>query len=144
MKILKKNCLAKEFYSFLTDRKISDNEFENVFNVWNKFEMKIIKDYQCLYLKCGVLSLAVFEKFRNNSLKNYGLYPSHYLSAPGLSWDAMLKIIKFNLNLFQVLTFIIRISYISNRYSKANNKCLKSYDPKQESKQITYLDANNL
>ena len=29
-----------------------------------------------------------------------------------------------------------RISYISNRYSKANNKCLKSYDPKQESKHI--------
>ena len=24
------------------------------------------------------------------------------------------------------------ISYISNRYSKANNKFLKSYDPKQE------------
>ena len=32
---------------------------------------------------------------------------------------------------------------ISNRYSKANNKYLKSYDPKQESKHI-YLDANNL
>ena len=32
---------------------------------------------------------------------------------------------------------------ISNRYSKANNKYLKSYDPKQESKH-TYLDANNL
>ena len=94
MKILKKNCLAKKFYSFLTDRKISDNEFENVLIVWNKFEMKIIKDYHCLYLKCGVLSLAVFEKFRNNSLKKYGLYPSHHLSAPGLSWDAMLKIIK--------------------------------------------------
>ena len=27
----------------------------------------------------------VFEKFGNNSLKNYGLSPSHYLSAPGLS-----------------------------------------------------------
>ena len=37
-----------------------------------------------------------------------------------------------------------RISYISNRYSKANNKYLKSYDPKQESKHITYLDANNI
>ena len=35
------------------------------------------------------------------------------------------------------------VSYISNRYSKASNKCLKSYDPKQESKHI-YLDANNL
>ena len=35
-------------------------------------------------------------------------------------------------------------SYISNRYSKADNKYLKSYDSKQESKQIIYLDANNL
>ena len=35
-----------------------------------------------------------------------------------------------------------RISYISNRYSKANSKYLKSHDPKQESKHI-YLDANN-
>ena len=32
------------------------------------------------------------------------------------------------------------VSYISNRYSKANNKNLKFYDPKQESilKQETY------
>ena len=36
------------------------------------------------------------------------------------------------------------VSYISNRYIKANNKYLKSYDPKQESKHIIYLDANNL
>ena len=28
------------------------------------------------------------------------------------------------------------ISYISNRYSKANNKYLKSYGPKKESKYI--------
>ena len=36
------------------------------------------------------------------------------------------------------------ISYNSNRYSKANNEYLKSYDPKEESKHIIYLDANNL
>ena len=36
------------------------------------------------------------------------------------------------------------ISYISNRYSKVNNKYLKSYEPKQESKHIIYLDTNNL
>ena len=36
------------------------------------------------------------------------------------------------------------VSYISKSYSKANNKYLKSYDPKQESKHIIYLDANNL
>ena len=37
-----------------------------------------------------------------------------------------------------------RVSYISNRYRKANNKHLKSYDPKQESKHIISLEANNL
>ena len=36
------------------------------------------------------------------------------------------------------------VSYISNRYSKVNNKYLESYDQKQESKHIIYLDANNL
>ena len=35
------------------------------------------------------------------------------------------------------------VSYISNRHSKANNKHLKSYNPKQESKHI-YIDANKL
>ena len=36
------------------------------------------------------------------------------------------------------------ISYISNWYSKANSKYLKSYDPKQKSKHVIYLDSNNL
>ena len=44
--------------------------------------MKTMEDYQYLYLKCDVLFLAdVFEKFRNNSLKNYGLCPSHYFES---------------------------------------------------------------
>ena len=103
--------------------------------VWNKSEMKPMND---LYLKCDVLLLAdVFERFRNESLKNYELCPSHYLSAPALSWDAMLNMKKVELEL-------IPDPYISNRYSKANDKYLKSYDPKQEPKHIIYLDANNL
>ena len=36
------------------------------------------------------------------------------------------------------------ISYISKRYAKANNKYINDYDPKKESKFITYLDMNNL
>ena len=40
--------------------------------------MKTMKNYHDLFLKCdGLLSADVFEKFRNNSLKNYGLCPSH-------------------------------------------------------------------
>ena len=36
------------------------------------------------------------------------------------------------------------ISYISKRFSEANNKCMKNYDPAKESKYIIELDANNL
>ena len=103
--------------------------------------MKTRKDYHDLYLKCDALLLAdVFEKFRNNSLKNYRLCPSHYLSALALSWDAMLNMTKVELELIpdpDMYIFFEKgtrggVSYISNRYSKAKNKYLKSYDPKQE------------
>ena len=97
--------------------------------------MKTMKDYNDLYLKCDVLLLAdVFEKIRNNSLKNYGLCPSHYLSAPALRWDAMLNMTNIKLELISdpdMYIFLEKgtrgsVSYISNRYSKAKNKYLKS------------------
>ena len=154
MKSLKKELPSKEkFYSSLTDKKISDKEYEYVLNVCKKFKMKAMKDYHHLYLKCDVLLLAkLFEKSRNNNLKNYGLCPSHYLSAPSLSWDKMLKTTKIELEFIQDPDMYIffekgtrsGISYISNKYSKANNKYLKSYDPRQEWKHIIYLYANNL
>ena len=37
-----------------------------------------------------------------------------------------------------------RVCYISKRYSKTNNKQLKSFDPKQELEHIIYIDENNL
>ena len=36
------------------------------------------------------------------------------------------------------------VSYIANRYGKANNKYMKDYDEMAPSKYIMYLDANNL
>ena len=36
------------------------------------------------------------------------------------------------------------ISYIAKRYSEANNKYMKNYDPTKPSKYISYLDMNNL
>ena len=61
-----------------------------------------MKNYHNLYLKCDVLLLAdVFEEFRNNSLKDYGLCSSHYLSAPALSWVAMLNMKKVEIKLIR-------------------------------------------
>ena len=85
-----------------------------------------MRDYHDLYLKCDVLLLAdVFEKFKNNGLKNYGLWLCHYLSAPGLNWDEMLNIAKIKLEpIPDVELFIFfgkdksgGVSCISNRYS---------------------------
>ena len=115
--------------------------------------MKTMKDFHNLYLKCDILLLAdVLEKFANNSLRNYGLCLSHYLSAPTLGWNAMLNMTKVGLEPipdFDMYIFFEKgtrggVSYISNRYSEANNKYLKAYDPKQESKHIIYLDTKNL
>ena len=44
-----------------------------------------------------LLSADVFEKIISASLKYYNLDPCHYFSAPGLSWDAMLKMSKAKL-----------------------------------------------
>ena len=65
-----------------------------ILNVWKKSKMKIMRDFHELYLKCDTL-----EKFLKNSFKNYGLCASHYLSVPGLKWDAMLKMTKIKFEL---------------------------------------------
>ena len=48
--------------------------------------------------------------------------------------------------MFQLIEKGLRggVSYIANRYGKANNKYMKEYDKKAPSKYIMYLDANNL
>ena len=59
-----------------------------------------MKDYHDLQLKCDALLLAdVFENLRNSSVKNYGLCPSDYLSAPALSWDTILCMTKVEVEL---------------------------------------------
>ena len=59
----------EKFYSSLTDKKICGKEYDHVLNVWNKFEIKTMKDCHNLYSKCDVLLLAdLLEKVRNNSL----------------------------------------------------------------------------
>ena len=112
-----------------------------------------MKDYLDLYLKCDVYCWLMFLKtFRKNNLKNYGSSPIHYLNVPALSWDAMLDMTEVELELLSDAGMFIffkngvrvGVCYIFDRYGKANNNYSKSYNPKQESKNILYLDANNL
>ena len=142
-----------QFYSLLNDEHISDEDYQHAKNVWKMFSMKNMGDYHDLYLQSDILLLAdVFENFRKTCLEYYKLDPCHYFTSPGLSWDAMLKMTDIKLELmtdidmFQFIEKGLRggISYIANRYGKANNKYMKDYNENTPSKYIMYLDANNL
>ena len=141
------------FYSKLSGKGINESCYEHVLNVWKKFNIKTLKDYLKLYNISDVLLLAdVFENFRDICLKNYGLDPVHYYTAPGLAWDAMLKMTKINLELLSDVDMLLMvekgirggISIISNRYGKANNKYMKDFNKLELIKFLIYLDANNL
>jgi hypothetical protein len=81
------------FFSSLTNENISDADYGRAQDVWNTFNMKTMRDYHDLYLKTDVLLLAdVMENFRKVCRTNYGLDPLWYYTAPGLAWDATLKL----------------------------------------------------
>ena len=143
----------ESFHSILNDSGISEEDYQHAQNVWETFKMKTMRDYHDLYLKSDVLLLSdVFENFRDVCLDNYRLDPMFYYTAPGLAWDACLKIAKVRLELltdYDMLMMIEKgirggVSMISTRYGKANNPYMKDYDPDQPTKFISYLDANNL
>ena len=60
-----------KFYNTLTNRAISDKNYEHVLDVWKAFMMNNIKNYPDLYLQVDILLLAcVFETFRNESINS--------------------------------------------------------------------------
>ena len=131
-----------KFFSSLKDCGINEKEYQRAINVWKVFRIKYLGEYHDLYLKTDVLLLCdVFEKFIKTCLESYSLDPSHYFSSPGLGWDAMLKmtgiklekIDDINLYLFIEKGMKGGISYISKRYTKAD-----------DNNTIMYWDANNL
>ena len=150
----------KCFYSSINDGKggkgdgnISDKQYSHLQNVWKEFNFDTFRDNHNHYLKKDVLLLAdVFEKFISTSLKYYNLDPCHYFSATGLSWNAMLKMTKVELekisnadiHLFIEKGMRVVISYVNKRYSKANNKYCPDYDKTKPEKHIAYIDMNNL
>ena len=85
-------------------------------------------------------------------LKLHKQNPLHCFSSPELSWDVMLKVPGVGLEKFfdnAMFLFIEKglrggVLRIYRRFSKANNKYMKNYDPRKPRKYIMSFDANNL
>ena len=116
------------------------------------FNLKNLGEYHDLYVQSDTLLLVdVFENFRNKCIEIYELDPTHFLSTPGLAWQACLKKTGVKLELLtDIDMFMVQkgirggICHAINRYAKANNKYMKHYDKNKESSYLMYLDTNNL
>ena len=121
--------------------------------VFKNLSNKNLGDYHDLYVQGDALFLTdVFENFRNMSIKVYELDPAHFLSAPGLAWQACLKKAEVKLELLTDVDMLLMVEkgikggicHAMHRYAKANNKYMKDYNKDEEESFLEYLDANNL
>ena len=80
------------FYSNLNLEDITNEDYVHAQKVRDIFQIKKLGEYHNLYAQSDTLLLAdVFEYFRNKCLEIYELDLAHFLSAPGLAWQACLK-----------------------------------------------------
>ena len=87
--------------------------------------------YHDLYVQCDKLLLAdVFENFRDKCIEIHGLDPAHFLSAPGLAWQACLKKAGVKFELLTDIDMLLMVEkgirggicHAIHTYAKANNK----------------------
>ena len=94
----------------------------------------------------------MFENFRDMCINVYKLDPAHFLSLPGLAWQACLKKTNIELELLTDYDMLLMVEegirggicHSIQQYFKANNKYMKGFNNNEESSYIQYLDANNL
>ena len=139
----------ESFYSNLNIENVEDIDYRHGNNVFKRFKLKNLGQYHHLFVQSDTLLLAdVFENFRNTCLKVYELDPAHFLSLPGLAWQACLKKTNVKLELLTDYDMLLmvgirvnegirgRICHSIHRYTKANNNYMKNYD---ESKKSSYI-----
>ena len=145
----------KDFYSNLNMEDISDIDYRHANTVFKRYKLQNLGYYHDLCVQSDTLLLAdVFNNFRDMCIKEYELDPAHFLSLPGLAWQACLKKTNIELELLTDYDMLLMVEegirggiyHSIHRYAKANNKYMKNYNNNinKESSYIQYLDANNL
>ena len=127
----------KEFYSKLNLEDITDEDYKHAAKVRHTFNIKNIGEHHDLYVQSDTLLLAD---------------PAHFLSLPGLAWQACLKKTQVKLELLTNTDMLLMIeagirggiSQAIHRYATTNNKYMKAYNKNIKSSYLMYLNANNL
>jgi hypothetical protein len=141
------------FFNSLSGEHIIEEDYAHAQKVWETFNIRHLGEYHDFYVSLDVIQLAdVFENFRRICQDYYDLDCTHLMTAPGLAWQACLKMSDFPLELITDIDMHLfleggirgGISMISKRHSQANNKYLDDFNLSKPSKYIMYLDANNL
>ena len=125
----------KDFYSNLNLENISYEDYSHSKKVWDVFEIKNLGEHHDLYVKIDALLLAdIFEIYLKYILEIclviYKLDAVHFISAPGLAWQAYLKKTRVKLELITDYDMILMIEKgirggickATHRHAKANNK----------------------
>ena len=82
----------ERFYSNLKMSGVSDGDYKHACSIWREFRIRNMGEYHNLYLRTDVVLLAnVFESFRRVCLENYGLDPSPFYIALGVSMESLFK-----------------------------------------------------
>ena len=143
----------KDFHNTLNQTDITKEDYEHAQKVWNTFNIKNLGEYHDLYVQSDTLLLAdIFENFRETCQRIYKLDPTHFLLAPGLAWQACLKMTKVKLELLTDENMLLMVEegigggicQAIRHYETANNKYMKNYNKSVISSFLEYLDANNL
>lgn len=149
----------EDFFNKLTNSHITDEQYSHAQQVWKVCGIKTMLDYHNLYMLMDTLLLAdVWQQFRCMSMEHYEIDPGNMYSAPGLAWNAMLKMTGVELELLTdvdqhiMVESAIRggVAMISHRYAKAQNSHLskdeKKKTPTEDANEeyLWYTDANNL
>ncbi|XP_057296306.1 uncharacterized protein LOC130625271 [Hydractinia symbiolongicarpus] len=143
-----------QFYSSLNLENITENDYKHAQKVWKAFNIKNLGEYHDLYVMSDTLLLGdVFENFRDTCQNIYELDPAYFYTAPGLAWQATLKVTGQVLELLTDIDMLLMVEkglrggicQAIKRHTKANNPYMgELFDVNLLISYLLYIDANNL
>ena len=133
---------------------ITLSDYQHALNIYQKFGSRNLGDYHDIYLKTDVLLMAdLFANFKNVCLKVYTFDPSHFYSAPNLSWESMLISANVKLGLLQDVDMLLFFERVNRggingvgelRHFIAKNPHLNSFDPNEKTTLWAFSDVTSL